>query len=157
MISLLDNTVMSNFAVVQQPELLRAAFGDAVATSQEAFDELQAGVEAGKLPALNWTWLPIWTLNATEIVRYRQICRRLNAGEAACLAMAVERGCRLLTDDRDARRLARHLQIPLSGTLGVLVRLMDLNHLGLAEADQLLRGMIAAGYRSPVTSLEDLI
>lgn len=139
MISLLDNTVMSNLAIVQHPKLLRTAFGDALATSQEAFDELHVGVEAGKLPALDWTWLPVWSLEPTEMTRYRKIRQRLNAGEAACLAMAVERGCRLLTDDRDARKLARHLQIPLSGTLGVLVRLADLNDLDFAEADRLLR------------------
>jgi predicted nucleic acid-binding protein len=113
-ISLLDNTVMSNFAIVRHPDLLRAAFGDKLATSQQAFDELRAGVAAGILPDLDWTWLPVWNLKPAEMSRYRQILRRLNAGEAACLAMAMERECRVLTDDRDARELARHLQIPLS-------------------------------------------
>jgi hypothetical protein len=32
MITLLDNTVMSNFAVVQRPDLLRIAFGDTLTT-----------------------------------------------------------------------------------------------------------------------------
>ncbi len=121
--------VLSNFAVVRRPNLLRIAFGDELATSQQAFDELHADVEAGKLPALNWTWLPICTLQPAEVPRYGQILRRLNAGEAACLAMAAERGCRLLTDDRDAREFARHLQVPLSGTLGVLARLVETDHL----------------------------
>jgi predicted nucleic acid-binding protein len=156
-ISLLDNTVMSNFAIVRRPDLLRTTFVDTLATSQQAFDELEAGVAAGKLPDLDWTWLPVWTLKPGEMERYRQILRSLNAGEAACLAMAVERGCRILTDDRDARELARHLQIPLSGTLGVLARLVDLNHLDLGEADLLLHDMVASGYRSPVTSLRAVI
>jgi predicted nucleic acid-binding protein len=156
-ISLLDNTVMSNFAIVRRPDFLCAAFGDTIATSQQAFDELRAGVTAGILPDLDWAWLPVWTLNQGEMARYRQFLRRLNAGEAACLAMALERGGRVLTDDRDARELARHLQIPLSGTLGVLARLVDLNQLDLGEADALLHKMITAGYRSPVTSLRDLI
>ena len=156
MISLLDNTVMSNFAVVRRPSLLRTAFGEKLATPQQAFDELQAGVEARTLPVLDWTWLPVWTMGSSEMARYRQLFRSLNAGEAACLTMAVERGCRVLTDDRDARKLARHLQVPLSGTLGVLARLVDTDHLVIGEADRLLRGMIEAGYRSPVTSLRDL-
>ena len=63
----------------------------------------------------------------------------------------------ILTDDRDARELARHLQVPLSGTLGVLTRLVDIEHLSLEEADSLLLRMIASGYRSPVTSLRDII
>ena len=69
----------------------------------------------------------------------------------------MTRGCRFLTDDRDARELARRLRIPLSGTLGVLARLIDIGCLRLEEADALLAQMIAAGYRSPVPSLIDLV
>lgn len=157
MITLLDNTVMSNFAGVQRPDLLRIAFGDTLATPQQAFDELEAGVHAGKLPRLDWQWLPVWTLDAAELPRYHELLHKLNMGEAACVAIAITRGCRVLTDDRDARELARHLRIPLSGTLGVLTRLVDIGHLSLDEADALLSQMIAAGYRSPLTSLRDII
>jgi len=51
-IFLLDGTVMSNFALVRRPHLLRVAFGETLATPQQAFDELQAGMEARNLPAL---------------------------------------------------------------------------------------------------------
>ena len=40
---------MSNFAAIERPDLLRAAFGSGLATSQQAFDELLAGVQLGKL------------------------------------------------------------------------------------------------------------
>lgn len=157
MILLLDNTVLSNFATVRRPDLLRAAFGDQLATSQEAFDELQAGIRSGVLPDLDWSWLPVWTLGAAEMPRYHEFLHTLNAGEAACLALAAARECRILTDDRDAREMARRLKIPLSGTLGALIRLIDLGVLSLDEADGLLAQMIAANYRSPVTSLRDLV
>jgi hypothetical protein len=49
------------------------------------------------------------------------------------------------------------LKIPLSGTLGVLVRLIDLGVLNLDDADALLSQMMTAGYRSPVASLQDLV
>ncbi len=71
--------------------------------------------------------------------------------------MAITRGCRVLTDDRDARELARHLRIPISGTLGVLTRLVDIGHFTLNEANDLLLQMIATGYYSPVSSLRDII
>ena len=71
--------------------------------------------------------------------------------------MAMNRSCRVLTDDRDARELARNLQIPLSGTLGVLVRLIDIKHVPHDEANSLLYQMISAGYHSPVTSLEEIL
>lgn len=72
MISLLDNTVMTNFAVVQRPDLLQIAFNDKLATSQQAFSELKIGIQSGKLPNLDWQWLPVWALEAAEISRYHQ-------------------------------------------------------------------------------------
>lgn len=110
----------------------------------------------GQLPNLDWSWLPIWALEEPELPHYDRLLSRLNAGEAACLAIALNRGCHILTDDRDAREVARHLKIPVSGTLGVLVRLIDIGSLSLEEADALLLQMVGAGYRSPVTSLQDL-
>ena len=80
----------------------------------------------------------------------------VNAGESACLAMALNRRCRLVTDDRDAREYARRLQIPLSGTLGILIRLVEIEHLTIEQADGLLSRMLEAGYRSPVLSLREL-
>lgn len=157
MISLLDNTVLSNFTVIRRPDLSRIAFGEALATPQQAFDELQTGIRLGKLAVVDWQWLPVWTLEETEIPHYQQFRQWLNAGEAACLAMALERNCRILTDDRDAREFARRLRIPLSGTLGVLVRLIDIKRLTVDQGDQLLQEMLVAGYRSPVTSLRDIL
>lgn len=157
MITLLDNTVMSNFAVVKQPLLLKIAFGETLATPEQAFHELQVGIRVGKLPDLDWQWLPVWSLQPEEMTSYHQFLHKLNAGEAACLAMAMNRRCRVLTDDRDARELARNLQIPLSGTLGVLVRLIDIKHVPHDEANSLLCQMISAGYHSPVTSLEEIL
>jgi predicted nucleic acid-binding protein len=154
---LLDNTVLSNFAVVHRPELLRVAFGDLLATSEEVFEELNAGVSRGKLPDLDWSWLPVWTLDEIEEAHYEHFLHTRNAGEASCLAMSLVRGCQFLTDDRDARELAGLFQVPISGTLGVLARLVDMNAVEFDEAESLLREMVAAGYRSPITSLIDIL
>jgi predicted nucleic acid-binding protein len=154
---LLDNTVLSNLAVVHRPDLLRVAFDNLLATSEEVFAELNAGVSRGKLPALDWSWLPVWTMDEAERIHYERFLQTLNAGEASCLAMALVRGCQFLTDDRDARELAGLLQIPISGTLGVLIRLVDIDALELGEAESLLTAMIAAGYRSPTNSLVDVL
>jgi hypothetical protein len=154
---LLDNTVLSNFAVVQRPDLLRAAFGDVLATTKEVSEELTAGIEHARLPAVDWSWLPVWNLQETEEDYYQQFLRTLNAGEASCLAMALVRGCRVLTDDRDARELAALLPVPISGRLGVLTRLVDIGALDIGEADSLLAQMRAAGYRSPIASLGEIL
>lgn len=48
----------------------------------------------------------------------------LEAGEAECLAVAVIRQARFFSDDLAARRLAQAKQIPLSGTIGLLLSLI---------------------------------
>jgi hypothetical protein len=40
---LIDNTVLSNFALVQHPEFIRAAFLEKVATTEYVFAELTRG------------------------------------------------------------------------------------------------------------------
>ncbi len=157
MIVLLDNTVLSNFSSVERPDLVQLALGEMVATVEEAYAELQAGIQLGKLPPCDWSWLPVLHLSESERVTYEHLREHLNAGEAACLALSTNRECRVFTDDRDARETAADMQIPISGTLGLLMRLVDQDFLSLQEADGLLRRMIAAGYRSPVTRLADLM
>lgn len=157
MIALLDNTVLSNFSTVERPDLVQLALGDTAATVEEAYAELQAGIALGRLPPCDWSWLPVLSLGDPERARYEQLCEHLNAGEAACLAVAVSDGHRVFTDDRDAREIAAQMQVPISGTLGLLARLVDRGHLSKQEADDLLHQMISAGYRSPITSLDEIL
>lgn len=157
MIALLDNTVLSNFSIVERADLVCLALGDEAATTQTVWDELHSGVRIGRLPAQDWSWLQVLSLAEDEREFYQLLTRRLNAGEASCLAIASRRGCRVLTDDRDARELAAAWQIPISGTLGLLLRLADLEVISLAEGDDLLARMTAAGYHSPIDSLQELL
>ena len=156
MIALLDNTVLSNFSTVSRPDLIRLALGEAAAATQEAFAECQTGIRLGRVPTCDWSWLPVFRLAESERETYERLRTRLNAGEAACLAMAGARGFRVFTDDRDARESAVQMQVPVSGTLGLLTRLVQQAHLSLQEANDLLRRMIAAGYRSPVSDLSEI-
>jgi hypothetical protein len=51
------------------------------------------------------------------------------------------------------RAVARSRGIALSGTLGILAACPDFGILTIAQANALLKKMIAAGYRSPVDHL----
>jgi predicted nucleic acid-binding protein len=53
--------------------------------------------------------------------------------------------------------LARQLGVSLAGTIGILAILVKQGQLPLVEGDRLLQEMIAAGYRSPLSTLEDLL
>jgi predicted nucleic acid-binding protein len=83
--------------------------------------------------------------------------RRVGLGEAACLAIAVHQGVRLLSDDRRARTLAARAGVSVGGTLGILAYLVQASHLTLAEANTSLNQMITRGYRSPVDDLSSLL
>ncbi|HQY94333.1 MAG: hypothetical protein WAU00_10835 [Caldilinea sp.] len=156
MIALLDNTVISNFSFIRRPDFVRLALGDAVATVQAAFDEYNRGVHLNRLPACDWNWLPILELTADEASLMARFASELGLGEASCIACAVSRSLRIFTDDRDARRAALELHVPVSGTLGMLLLLVDAGILSTDEADRYLSQMIASGYRSPLKSLTEL-
>ncbi len=156
-IVLIDNTVLSNFASVRRPDLVELALGEAAATVVEVLDELETGVSRKAIPRVDWSWLPVVSMREDERAVYQELLRKINKGEAACLAVAAARRGRVLTDDRDARKIAVEMQIPISGTLGVLVRLVDLGHLSAQNADELLASMIDQGYYSPVRSLSEIL
>jgi predicted nucleic acid-binding protein len=154
---LLDNTVLSNFSIVRRPDLVRAAFVEQVGTTEQAFQEMQDGVAVGKIPACNWDWLARVTLTPVEQVQFETFYDHMGEGEASCLAVARERGYRLATDDKDARRLARQLGISLTGTIGILAISVKQGQIPLVEGDHFLHEMVAVGYRSPLATLGDML
>jgi len=156
-IVLLDNTVLSNFSAVQRPDLVRLAVGASASIVQEVLDELKEGVRRNAIPQVDWSWLPVVSMTDEEQSVYGMLLERLNKGEAACLAVAMVREGRVFTDDRDARKIAVEMQIPVSGTLGVLIRLIDLRRLAVEDADHLLDDMIAKGYFAPIRSLTEIL
>lgn len=156
MIALLDNTVLSNFTLIERAELVKLALGEDAATTQAVWTEFRTGIDLGRLPRQDWSWLPILPMTEAEKNLCDLLIRRLNRGEASCLAIAATRGYRIFTDDQDARELAAIRHIPVSGTLGLLILLVDMKIISLTEGDDLLSRMIAAGYRSPVASLQEL-
>ncbi|GIK71445.1 MAG: DUF3368 domain-containing protein [Chloroflexota bacterium] len=154
---ILDNTVLSNFASVGRLDLLQHALGTELACPLQVAAEFEAGVRKGKLPITQLDMITvIESLEQAEHTLFQEYCHRVNAGEAACLAIAAHRHWSLLSDDRDARKLAAQLSIPVSGTLGILLRLVNIGILTLEHADSLLGEMIAKGFRSPVDRLDDL-
>jgi predicted nucleic acid-binding protein len=59
---LLDNTVLTNFALVGQTDLVTYLWGAAVSTTSAVMAEYQAGVAGGLLPPEAWAHLPVLTL-----------------------------------------------------------------------------------------------
>ena len=120
--------------------------------------ELQRGVQAGYLPACRWEWLRIWPPDAHIRAWAERFHRVVDAGEAEGLATALVLGCVFLSDDLAARRLARQHGVRVSGTVGILLRLVRTGIVPLPEAEALLMQMRTHGYyRAPAARLAEIL
>ena len=96
-------------------EITRAPAFAAAASLEVAADARGAG------------WLQVATADNRPLVT--QLETMLDPGEAEAIALAVEHTpSLLLIDERDGRQVARTLGVPLTGTLGILLRAKALGH-----------------------------
>lgn len=156
-IALLDTTLLSNFSHVQRSDLLRLVLGEQAATTPTVIAELRMGETAGFIPACDWDWLTVVTLTSEEQSLAVELQQQLDPGEAECLAVAQIRQYKFFSDDFAARRVAHQHNLTVSGTIGILLTLVNDKKISLVEGDYLLNVMISRGYRSPVMSLSELL
>ena len=165
--TLANTTILSNFAAVDRLDLLQNLHGRLYIPSQ-VYEEIMNGLEEGYdfyagienyiHPFAEDGWVVLISLtDDNEIALYQSLTQRHHYGEAACLAIAQHRHWAFLTDDKQARKTARLLGIVLSGTLGALIQSMKQRLLTLESANELLRKMIARGYRSPYERLDAFV
>ena len=154
---LLDNTVLSNLALVGRSDLIRRLWPSGACSTGEVLAEYEAGAAAGLVPADAWSGLPLVSLTAEEGRFASALPPRLGAGERACLAVAYHRNGLLASDDQDARRMARRYGVPTTGTVGVLVLGVLRGMLSRDTANSLLRQMTDLGFRAPVADIELLL
>jgi len=165
---IIDTTVLSNFAAVGQVSLLERLYRGTACTTLMVLDEIRGGLDAGyeflqsardalAIPGSSG-WLPVLGMESSgEQTLYGELSPSLGAGEASCLAVAITRELTLASDDLAARRVAIGRAVNLTGTLGILIRLVRESRLSFAEANAILARMIALRYRSPIGSLDGLI
>ena len=154
---LIDNTVLSNFARIKKAKSIPLAFEGDIGTTTQVIEELNRGTILGRLPTYPHEQLQIVTMTTAENKLYQQLAISLGDGEASCLAVASHRKWTVATDDKSGRKWGRRLQIPLTGTLGILVLLVTRKQITRAEGNTWLQEMIKADYRSPVQTLDPLI
>ena len=154
---LLDNTVLSNFSVAQQPGLAIEACPGRACTTEAALAEYLAAPGEERFAENAWRDLPIIELTEGERQRAEALPASLGAGERTCLAVAIARRSVLASDDLHARRVAARHGAETAGTVGLLVMAIEARLVSLDQANALLTTMIAAGYHSPVESLDALL
>ena len=152
---LVDNTVLSNFAKINRLNLIKRAF-DRVYVTEQVLEEFRFGVKREVLPDVELDF-EILKLKDEEVELYNALRVKLGKGEASCLAVAKHRNMKVLTDDSDARKMANILGIPVSGTIGVLVRCVEEGIITKEEGNSILKEMIAKGFYSPVSDLDEVL
>lgn len=154
---LLDNTVLTNFALVGRPDLVFSLWGAKCMTTTAVMSEYKAGVISRGLPADSWKGLVQWTLHPAEQAFADGLPPQLGAGERSCIAVAVHHQALFASDDAKARQEAKRHGIAVTGTLGIMVLSVRQGLLSLDEGNAILAEMIAQGYRSPVATLDNLL
>lgn len=154
---LLDNTVLSNLALVGRCDLVCRLWGSRVVSTSAVLSEYEAGAGVGLVPPRCWADLPLVELTAAEAATSETLSRRLGEGERTCLAVCRSRGGLFASDDSDAREVAARLNVPVTGTVGILTLSVRRSLLTLTQANVLLADMVAGGYRAPVRRLDDLV
>ena len=153
-----DNTVLSNFALIRREDILAKLFENTLFTTEEVIEELKRGEKRNVLPKRDWQWIKVLKIESSqEEFLFRLLAESLGKGESSCLSIAISRDLKVLTDDRDARKLAQRRGVPVSGTIGVLVEAVREGLLSIEEGNTMLSEMIEKGYFSPFEVLDELI
>ena len=162
-----NTTVISNFASIDQLELLRRLFGS-VYISTEVYREIQDGLDEGyrfygtlirmmhSTSSENWLQLTS-AASELELRTLNSLPTSLHPGEASSLAIAQTRGWYFLSDDLAARNYATRAGINLSGSIGCLVLAVERGLCPLEFANSLLDQMIQQGFRSPLNDVGPIL
>ena len=155
--TVLDTTVLSNFAQVTRAELLlnlpRPVTVDAVRDELEAGAETHFYIEAAL--AVLGEEIPVITPSVSAEKLEEQLLETQDPGEAQALAVAEVADGVVVTDDGDARATAKQRGIGLTGSIGLLVRFVEGGHISAETADRYLKRWIdEAGFRSPARDFE---
>jgi predicted nucleic acid-binding protein len=98
--------------------------------------------------------IPVVDIDADCADRATMFERRLNPGEAEPLAAALQYDERLVTDDCPARPVAAVYDIPVTGSIGILIRGVEQECIETSTADTWLNEWIdEAEHRAPARDL----
>lgn len=134
--SVIDFVKTGTLPVLDSLFVGRALLSDFVANELAVADTRWPGAQAVSLAT------------ETELQLFEDISRNnpaLGAGEVGALAVCCLRGARLISNDRQARRAAEELGVPVSGSLAILRHAVDSGRLSGEDAVRILSEMILAG------------
>ena len=84
------------------------------------FDSVMIPPEVGREFGGKFAWLIVENVTNNLLVAALQMT--VDAGEAEAIALASDKNCLLITDDKQARAAAKRLGVSIIGTVGILIR-----------------------------------
>ena len=155
--TVLNTTVLSNFAQVDRVELLlnlpRLVTVAAVRTELEEGTETHPYLEHAL--AVLGEEIPVLTPSSPTEAVEEKLLQTLDPGEAQALAIAAVADGTIITDDGDARTTAKQRDVGVTGSIGLLVRFVEDGHISAATADEYLKRWVnEAGFRSPTRDFD---
>lgn len=156
----LDATVISNFASTDSIEFLVSVLESPIVVPAVR-DEIEQGRQFGHEyldSAVEAFGNGLRVSDVSPETEDEQFRERLDAGEADALRGAVERDGTLATDDLAARRLADERDVPVTGSIGILVLGIERGDIDSETADEWLdTWRETRGYYAPVESVAEVL
>ena len=157
-----DTVALSNFLLSDSIFILENRYRRRGLITFAIYAETSAGMmEYPKLKQIDRLvddeTIKLVSLSRQEHEHFRELIVHLGKGEASCIAYAKERNVIVVTDDRSARKHCSQMEIPMTGTIGILKASVLDGHLELNKADKVLSKMTDAGFYSPLRSIADII
>lgn len=146
-IVVVDTTPIVSLSLVQQLHLLQLLYGEVLIPTAVADEVFAGGTRAGAAELRTADY--IRTVPLADPQR-AALLSDLDRGEAEVIAMGLERHADLLIiDEQLGRRHAQRLGLPITGTLGVLLKAKQLGHLQAIKPliSQLHQGGIRLGQK----------
>ncbi len=131
-----DSCCLSNFALSYSLFILQKLYSSSVYITEFVSAEILRGIQHGHKDltkihdSIKEGWIgEISLITLEEKSLYKTLSVSLGLGEASSIAIAKSRGFRFASDDKTTRRAAYHLDIQVTGTLGILKKAILSNHI----------------------------
>ncbi len=138
-------TPLIAFARIQRLDLLHQVVGT-LAIPEEVADEIRGyrGGHYGEIDLTRESWITVQAVQSSAQVQL--LLPTLDQGEAEVITLALEQHAHLvLIDELTGRKVAESLQLPVLGSVGILIRAKQMNLVPAVRP--LLEKMVQRGVR----------
>lgn len=156
-----DTVTLSNFLLSESIHIIEKRYRKKAIITTQVLDELSAGF--AKYPFLKTIGdliekniFSICNLSQKERKIYIDLNGHLGKGEASSIAVAVNKGWIVVTDDRTARRVCSQMGLAVTGSIGIIKASLIDGQISVTQANDILQKMTDSGFYSPVRKIDDL-